>query len=234
MKRGNPIVQGYRLANQVHCNVVAADLVGDDAKKMEAISMILIDREDFPVVAFSCSKLAGLMMPLPRGQQLGNPNRGADGCALRRRNGDLLSLFGRHSSLFSVHGEVPGPSRHYAKGHSMDANDSSRFGRLGSREVAPDAPVSWVAYERKAGAGQASRRATTPHCRAQSTSSSHRARVGNKNIDTIGISGAMRKRNDPEMDAGDLVVGRLRLDHEQTYRSADGSIRPRPSPPPPR
>src|SRR5262249_32907505 len=27
----------YRLANQIHCHVVAADLVGDDAKKMEAI-----------------------------------------------------------------------------------------------------------------------------------------------------------------------------------------------------
>jgi hypothetical protein len=81
---------------------VAADLVGDDAKKMEAIDVILIDREDFPVVAFSCSKLAGLMMPLPRGQQLGNPNRG---CALRCRNGDLLPLFRCHSSLFSIHSE---------------------------------------------------------------------------------------------------------------------------------
>jgi len=102
MKSGNAIVQGYRLANQVHCHVVAADLVGDDAKKMEAIDVILIDREDFPVVAFSCSKLAGLMMPLPRGQQLGNPNRG---CALPCRNGDLLPLFRRHSSLFSIHSE---------------------------------------------------------------------------------------------------------------------------------
>src|SRR5215831_7901781 len=105
MKRGNPIVQGYRLANQVHCHLVAADLLGDEAKKMEAIDVILIDREDFPVVAFSCSKLAGLMMPLRRGQQLGNPNREVDGCALRRRKGDLLPLFRRHSSLFSVHDE---------------------------------------------------------------------------------------------------------------------------------
>jgi len=102
MKSGNAIVQGYRLANQVHCHVVAADLVGNDAKKMEAIDVILIDREDFSVVAFSCSKLTGLMMPLPRGQQLGNPNRG---CALPCRNGDLLPLFRRHSSLFSIHSE---------------------------------------------------------------------------------------------------------------------------------
>jgi hypothetical protein len=105
MKRRNPFVQGYRLANQVHCHLVAADLVGDEAKKMEAIDVILIDREDFPVVAFSCSKLTGLMMPLRRGQQLGNPNREAERCALRRRNGDLLPLFRRHSSLFSVHYE---------------------------------------------------------------------------------------------------------------------------------
>src|SRR5215831_4161978 len=103
MKRGNPIVQGYRLANQVHCHVVAADLVGDEAKKMEAIDVILIDREDFPVVAFSRSKLTGLMMPVRRGQQLGNPNREAQRCDLRRRNGDWLPLFRRHSSLFSVH-----------------------------------------------------------------------------------------------------------------------------------
>src|SRR6516225_10674839 len=105
MKSGNAIVQGYRLANQVHCHVVASDLVGNDAKKMEAIDVILIDRKDFPVVAFSCSKLTGLMMPLRRGQPLGNLNREAEGCALRRRNGDLLPLFCRYSSLFSVHYE---------------------------------------------------------------------------------------------------------------------------------
>src|SRR5262249_35637169 len=192
MKSGNPILQGDRPADQVYCLLAAAELVGDDAKKMEAISVILIDREDFPIVALSFSKLTGLMMPECRCQQLGNPNRGADGCALRRRSGDLLSLFARHSSLFAVHGEVPGPSRHYAKDHWTDANDSSRFGRLGSREVAPDAPVSWVAYERKAGSGQASRRATPPHCQAKSTSSNHRARLGNKNINTIGIRGAIR------------------------------------------
>src|SRR5262249_55787388 len=104
MKSGNAIVQGYRLANQVHCHVVAAELVGDDAKKMEAIDVILIDRQDFPVVAFSFGKSAGLVMPQRRGQQLGNLMRGVDGCAGRRSNGDLL-LFRRYSSLFSVHSE---------------------------------------------------------------------------------------------------------------------------------
>src|SRR5262249_12191374 len=116
MKSGNPIVQGDRPADQVYCLLAAAELVGDDAKKMEAISVILIDREDLSIVALSFTKLTGLMMPYPRCQQLGNLNRGADGCALRRRNGDVLSLFGGHSSLFSVHGEVPGPSRHSTKG----------------------------------------------------------------------------------------------------------------------
>src|SRR5262245_25208417 len=106
MKRGNPFVQGYRLANQVHCHLVAADLVGDEAKKMEAIDVILIDREDFPVVAFSFGKSAGLMMPHRRGQQLGNLMRGVDGRAGRRRKGDLLPLFRRHPSLFSVHSEA--------------------------------------------------------------------------------------------------------------------------------
>ena len=81
---------------------MAADLVGDDAEKMEAIDVILIDRQDFPVVAFSFGKSAGLVMPQRRGQQLGNPNRG---CALPCRNGDLLPLFRRHSSLFSIHSE---------------------------------------------------------------------------------------------------------------------------------
>ena len=105
MKSGNPIVQGYRLANQVYCHLVAADLVGDEAKEMETIDVISIDREDFPVVAFSFGKLAGLMMPQRRSEQFGNLMRGVAGCAGRRRNADLPPLFRRHASLFSVHSE---------------------------------------------------------------------------------------------------------------------------------
>jgi hypothetical protein len=67
MESGNPIVQGDRLANQAYCHVVAADLVGDEAKKMEAIDLISIDREDFPVSLLSFCKLAGEMMPLRHG-----------------------------------------------------------------------------------------------------------------------------------------------------------------------
>jgi hypothetical protein len=95
---------------QAHDNLVgihpAPDLVRDDAKKikkMEAIDVILVDRKDSPIVTLSFAKPAGLMMPQRRGQQLGYRMRGADGCALHRRSGDLLPLFRRHSSLFSVH-----------------------------------------------------------------------------------------------------------------------------------
>src|SRR6516165_2042682 len=106
MKRGNAIVQGYRLANQVDCHVVAADLVCDDAKKMEAIDVILIDREDFSVMALCLGKLAGLMMAQRRGQLVGNPTPGAGGRARWRRSGDSRPLLGCPWSLFSLHGEV--------------------------------------------------------------------------------------------------------------------------------
>ena len=96
MKSRNPIVQGDRLAHQVYCHVAAAGLVGDEAKKMEAIDVILIDREDFPVAAFSFGKSASSMMPQRRFQQLSGVMRQADGYGgRRRRNGDLLSLFRR-------------------------------------------------------------------------------------------------------------------------------------------
>ena len=64
-----------------------------------------IDREDFPVMALSFCKLAGLMVPQRRGQELGNLMRGVEGCAERRRRRGLLPLFRRYSSLFSVHSE---------------------------------------------------------------------------------------------------------------------------------
>jgi hypothetical protein len=112
VKSRNPIVQGNRLADQLYCHVSAADLVGDDAKKMKAIDMILIDGEDCLVVALGFGKLAGLVMSLRSGKQFRNPDRAAEGCARCRRSGGSLPLFGGTSSLFSVHGEVPGISRH--------------------------------------------------------------------------------------------------------------------------
>jgi hypothetical protein len=56
-------------------------------------------------MALSFCKLAGSMMPQRRGQELGNLMRGVEGCSGRRRKGDLLPLFRRYSSLFSVHSE---------------------------------------------------------------------------------------------------------------------------------
>ncbi len=73
------------------------------AKEMEAIDVILIDREDFPVAAFSFGKSAGSMMPQRRVQQLGNLMRGVASCAGRRGMGICSPLFRRHSSLFAIH-----------------------------------------------------------------------------------------------------------------------------------
>jgi hypothetical protein len=78
VKSRNPIVQGDRLANQIYCGGPASDLVGDDAEKMEAIAVILIDREDRLVVALGFGKPAGLVMSQRRGKQLGNPDRAVD------------------------------------------------------------------------------------------------------------------------------------------------------------
>src|SRR5262249_22528124 len=44
VKRGNPIVQGDRLANQVYGLLMAAHLMGNDAEEMQADSVIRIDR----------------------------------------------------------------------------------------------------------------------------------------------------------------------------------------------
>src|SRR6516165_1012990 len=102
----HPIVEGDRLADQVGRHVALAGLVGDDAKTMETIAMILIDCEDLPVAALGFCQLAGLMMPLPGGQQLGDPRRPGNGRAARRRSGGLPQ-FGCHSSLFPVHAKDP-------------------------------------------------------------------------------------------------------------------------------
>ena len=49
--------------------------------------------------------------------------------------------------------------------------------------------------------------------------------MGNKNIDTIGISGAMRKRNDPAMDAVILTAGACAwITNGHTDRRMDRSV----------
>jgi hypothetical protein len=62
--RGIFIVQGDRLADKARCQVAAANLLGDDAKKMQAVKMVRVNREQFSVAVFGFGILAGLMMPL--------------------------------------------------------------------------------------------------------------------------------------------------------------------------
>ena len=68
MARGVLIVQCDRLADEACCQVAAANLLRDDAKKMKAVKVVRVDREKFSVVVFGFSELAGMMMPLPPGQ----------------------------------------------------------------------------------------------------------------------------------------------------------------------
>ena len=104
MERGIPIVQGDRLADQVQSDIVAARLVGENAKKMEAVDVILIDRENFSVLALCLGKPASLMMNQRRGQLIGNPSRGVSAWARWRRGGDSRRMPGCRLSLFSLHG----------------------------------------------------------------------------------------------------------------------------------
>ena len=59
--RGIFIVQSNCLADQACCQVTAAKLLGDDAKKMQAVKMVRINREQFLVAVFGFGILAGLM-----------------------------------------------------------------------------------------------------------------------------------------------------------------------------
>src|SRR5215472_9482276 len=103
--------------------------MGDDAKKMEAIDVILIDRADFSVMALCFGKLAGLMMAQRRGQLVGDSTRGASGRA-RWRRWDSRRLRGCSWSLFSLHSEVTRckPTFPNMTTGRTDVNDSSPFG----------------------------------------------------------------------------------------------------------
>ena len=67
-----------RLADKTCCQVAAADLLGDHAKKMEAVEVVWVYRENFPVVVLGFRELARLVMPLPSSQQLTNLVRGTN------------------------------------------------------------------------------------------------------------------------------------------------------------
>ncbi len=53
MEGGNSWVQGDSLANEIYCDIVAADLMGNDAEKMQTICVIRFGRKNFPVNALS-------------------------------------------------------------------------------------------------------------------------------------------------------------------------------------
>jgi hypothetical protein len=86
--------------------VAATDLVGNDAKKMKAIEVVLIDGENFSIVCFGFRQFAGRMVPARHNQQIGNLRANAR-CAGRHSGASVPAEFGRHSSLFPVHREEP-------------------------------------------------------------------------------------------------------------------------------
>ena len=62
-------MQSDRLADKSCCQVAAADLMGDHAKKMEAVEVVWVYRENFPIVVLGFRELARLVMELPSSQQ---------------------------------------------------------------------------------------------------------------------------------------------------------------------
>ena len=88
-----------RLADKACCQGAAAELLGDHAKKMEAVEVVWVYRENFPVVVLGFRELARLVMPLPSSQQLTNLVRGTRS----RRSRSVLAHLGCYSPLFPVH-----------------------------------------------------------------------------------------------------------------------------------
>jgi len=98
---GASIMRSDRLADKACCQGAAADLLGDHAKKMEAVEVVWVYREKFPVVVLGFRELARLVMPLPSSQQLTNLVRGTNDRSRRSRS--VLARLGCYSPLFSVH-----------------------------------------------------------------------------------------------------------------------------------
>src|SRR5215470_20010865 len=100
---GASIMRCDRLADKWCCQGAAAELVGDYAKKVEAVEVVWVYRENFPVAVLGFRELARLVMPLPSSQQLTNLIRGTNDRGRRRRSRDVLAHLGCYSPLFSVH-----------------------------------------------------------------------------------------------------------------------------------
>jgi hypothetical protein len=94
-------MQSDRLADKACCQGAAADLLSDHAKKMEAVEVVWVYCENFPVVELCFRELARLVMPLPSSQQLTNLVRGTNERSRRSRN--VLAHLGCYSPLFSIH-----------------------------------------------------------------------------------------------------------------------------------
>ena len=90
-----------RLADKACSQGAAAGLLGDQAKTMEAVEVVWVYRENFPVVFLGFRELARLVMRLPSSQQLTNLVRGTNDRSRRSRS--VLAHLGCYSPLFSVH-----------------------------------------------------------------------------------------------------------------------------------
>ena len=90
-----------RLADKACRQGAAADLLGDHAKKMEAVEVVWVYRENFPVVVLGFRELARLVIPLPSSQQFTNLVRGTNDRSRRSRS--VLAHLGCYSPLFPVH-----------------------------------------------------------------------------------------------------------------------------------
>jgi hypothetical protein len=64
-----------RLADKARCKDAVAGLLGGHPKKMKAVEVVWVYRENFPVVVLGCRELARLVMPSPSSQQLTNGPR---------------------------------------------------------------------------------------------------------------------------------------------------------------
>ena len=100
-----------RLADKSCCEGAAADLLGDHAKKMEAVEVVWVYRENFPVAVLGFCELARLVMPLPSSQQLTNFVRGTCDRGRRHRSRSVLARLGCYSPLFSVHRKAFDPQK---------------------------------------------------------------------------------------------------------------------------
>jgi hypothetical protein len=61
----NAIIAGDGLADQVDRGLVVPGLMSDDPKKMQAVGVVRISREDLPVIALGLLEPTGLMQAAP-------------------------------------------------------------------------------------------------------------------------------------------------------------------------